>query len=319
MSSTPTLVSVNASGLSLCRLRTYLWPSLLQPYPAHMLRVALCPASLPHPSQPAPPSCLGCPSAAAPRTLEQQGTLVRGHLSQSADEEAEAQGGKAPCPRLHSELVSEPAQGPASVATAIHPDPLPTSAAFSPCLAPPHPAGFPSVPGPAPCCSNTLPACASAGCPSPAPVRRAQSSLCLRDETLAGGQRRKLSSRFPVGRSSESFSPGDTPRQRFRQRRPGPLGALNSHGKGEGQGSLPPIAPTPYGPTNSLVGGASLLSPVSPHKPCRSLHWSLWPSRLLVPPPGPGVGWDGSVETLAEHETDVNREGESGYLPYPGR
>ncbi|XP_064143935.1 coiled-coil domain-containing protein 88B isoform X2 [Loxodonta africana] len=70
------------------------------------------------------------------------------------------------------------------------------------------------------------------GLPSPAPMRRAQSSLCLRDETLAGGQRRKLSSRFPVGRSSESFSPGDTPRQRFRQRRPGPLGAPNSYGKG---------------------------------------------------------------------------------------
>nr|XP_054297151.1 coiled-coil domain-containing protein 88B isoform X1 [Pongo pygmaeus] len=69
------------------------------------------------------------------------------------------------------------------------------------------------------------------GSPSPAPMRRAQSSLCLRDETLAGGQRRKLSSRFPVGRSSESFSPGDTPRQRFRQRRPGPLGAPISHSK----------------------------------------------------------------------------------------
>ncbi|XP_059787893.1 coiled-coil domain-containing protein 88B isoform X2 [Balaenoptera ricei] len=93
------------------------------------------------------------------------------------------------------------------------------------------------------------------GSPSPAPMRRAQSSLCLRDETLAGGQRRKLSSRFPVGRSSESFSPGDTPRQRFRQRRPGPLGAPSSHGK------------------------------------------------------GPGVGWDGSVETLAESEADANREG----------
>ncbi|XP_061059541.1 coiled-coil domain-containing protein 88B [Eubalaena glacialis] len=93
------------------------------------------------------------------------------------------------------------------------------------------------------------------GSPSPAPMRRAQSSLCLRDETLAGGQRRKLSSRFPVGRSSESFSPGDTPRQRFRQRRPGPLGAPSSHGK------------------------------------------------------GPGVGWDGSVETLAEREADANREG----------
>ncbi|KAL2805807.1 coiled-coil domain-containing protein 88B precursor, partial [Daubentonia madagascariensis] len=74
------------------------------------------------------------------------------------------------------------------------------------------------------------------GSPSPAPMRRAQSSLCLRDETLAGGQRRKLSSRFPVGRSSESFSPGDTPRQRFRQRRPGPLGAPSSYGKGPGVG-----------------------------------------------------------------------------------
>uniref|UniRef100_A0A8C7EUS8 Coiled-coil domain containing 88B n=1 Tax=Neovison vison TaxID=452646 RepID=A0A8C7EUS8_NEOVI len=71
---------------------------------------------------------------------------------------------------------------------------------------------------------------------SPAPMRRAQSSLCLRDETLAGGRRRKLSSRFPVGRSSESFSPGDTPRQRFRQRRPGPLGAPTSHGKGPSVG-----------------------------------------------------------------------------------
>ncbi|XP_007943006.1 coiled-coil domain-containing protein 88B [Orycteropus afer afer] len=89
------------------------------------------------------------------------------------------------------------------------------------------------------------------GLPSPAPMRRAQSSLCLRDET----QRRKLSSRFPVGRSSESFSPGDTPRQRFRQRRPGPVGAPSFHGKGS------------------------------------------------------GVGWDGSVETLAEHEADVSREG----------
>ncbi|XP_029813447.1 coiled-coil domain-containing protein 88B isoform X2 [Suricata suricatta] len=90
---------------------------------------------------------------------------------------------------------------------------------------------------------------------SPAPMRRAQSSLCLRDETLEGGQRRKLSSRFPVGRSSESFSPGDTPRQRFRQRRPGPLGAPSSRGK------------------------------------------------------GPGVGWDGSIETLSEHEADANGEG----------
>ncbi|XP_021007470.1 coiled-coil domain-containing protein 88B [Mus caroli] len=72
------------------------------------------------------------------------------------------------------------------------------------------------------------------GSSSPAPMRRAQSSLCLGDETLAGGQRRRLSSRFPGGRSSASFSPGDTPRQRFRQRRPGPLGAPSAHSKGSG-------------------------------------------------------------------------------------
>ncbi|XP_052047256.1 coiled-coil domain-containing protein 88B isoform X1 [Apodemus sylvaticus] len=72
------------------------------------------------------------------------------------------------------------------------------------------------------------------GSSSPAPMRRAQSSLCLGDETLAGGQRRRLSSRFPAGRSSASFSPGDTPRQRFRQRRPGPLGAPSAHSKGSG-------------------------------------------------------------------------------------
>lgn len=72
------------------------------------------------------------------------------------------------------------------------------------------------------------------GSSSPAPMRRVQSSLCLGDETLAGGQRRRLSSRFPGGRSSASFSPGDTPRQRFRQRRPGPLGAPSTHSKGSG-------------------------------------------------------------------------------------
>ncbi|XP_051002848.1 coiled-coil domain-containing protein 88B [Acomys russatus] len=72
------------------------------------------------------------------------------------------------------------------------------------------------------------------GSSSPTPMRRVQSSLCLGDETLSGGQRRRLSSRFPGGRSSESFSPGDTPRQRFRQRRPGPLGAASAHSKGSG-------------------------------------------------------------------------------------
>ena len=30
------------------------------------------------------------------------------------------------------------------------------------------------------------------------------------------------------------------------------------------------------------------------------------------------MGWDGSIETLSEHEADVNREGEWGYLPCLG-
>lgn len=177
-----------------------------------------------------------------PRTAEQQGTLVRGRLFQSADEETEPQGGEAPRLRSHSELVSEPAQGPASCS--------------NPHL--PRPSSAPATPFFLPLCSFVPPRLGSArpllallslpllpvppaGSPSPAPMRRAQSSLCLRDETLAGGQRRKLSSRFPVGRSSESFSPGDTPRQRFRQRWPGPTSG--SRGKGKGRRSLPPSVP----------------------------------------------------------------------------
>uniref|UniRef100_F6ZGD9 Coiled-coil domain containing 88B n=1 Tax=Ornithorhynchus anatinus TaxID=9258 RepID=F6ZGD9_ORNAN len=72
------------------------------------------------------------------------------------------------------------------------------------------------------------------GSGSPTPMRRAQSSWSLRDEAVTGGQRRKLSSRLPVVRGSESFSPGDSPRQRFRQRRPAPQGgAPGSRPKGE--------------------------------------------------------------------------------------
>ncbi|XP_044539819.1 coiled-coil domain-containing protein 88B-like [Gracilinanus agilis] len=63
-------------------------------------------------------------------------------------------------------------------------------------------------------------------------MRRAQSSFCLQEETSSSGQRRRLSSRFPVVRGSESFSPGDSPRQRFRQRRPGPLGSPGSGNRG---------------------------------------------------------------------------------------
>lgn len=93
------------------------WPSLLHPIPPDGSSGALLCVPAASPSSgtfllPVLPPSQSYPSTAVPRTSEKQGTLVRGHLFQSADEEIEAQGGEAPCPRSHSELVSEPAQGP---------------------------------------------------------------------------------------------------------------------------------------------------------------------------------------------------------------
>lgn len=193
-----------------------------------------------------------------------------------------------PCPRSPSELVSESAQAsllsPPSITQTL---PLPLQPSLPALWL--HPAGPSTLPSPFLHCSTPSLPVPLAGSPSPAPMRRAQSSLCLRDETLAAGQRRKLSSRFPVGRSSESFSPGDTPRQRFRQRRPGPLGAPTSHGKGQRRGSLLSFAPQlPW--THQPLGLPSW-SLGSPHKPCPPLLWSPWPIGCLVHPQG--LAWDG--------------------------
>lgn len=147
------------------------------------------------------------------------------------------------------------------------------------------------------------------GSSSPAPMRRAQSSLCLGDETLAGRQRRRLSSRFPEGRSSASFSPGDTPRQRFRQRRPGPLGAPSAHSKGETES----LNITPHYPLIIRCIPLSLCVPV-----CLAHHClAVWPSGCLLIL-GSGVEWDGSIKTLSEHEADDTREGEWGVCPIWG-
>ncbi|XP_038620652.1 LOW QUALITY PROTEIN: coiled-coil domain-containing protein 88B [Tachyglossus aculeatus] len=98
------------------------------------------------------------------------------------------------------------------------------------------------------------------GSGSPPPMRRAQSSWSLRDEAVTGGQRRKLSSRLPVVRGSESFSPGDSPRQRFRQRRPSPLGtAPGSRPKVAATGwDGVPEAPEETGEDTSLEGHTEL-------------------------------------------------------------
>ena len=58
---------------------------------------------------------------------------------------------------------------------------------------------------------------------------------------------------------------------------------------------------------NALESRRVEFAPVSPI--LLPLFWPSWPSGHLVPP-GPGVGWGGSIETLAEHEADANRESE---------
>lgn len=269
MSPILTLVLANALGLSL-----------------HLVYGAGLPCGKPL-SSCLPPACAATHpvlrATAAFRTSEQQGTLARGHLSQ-------AQGGDMPCPRSHSGLVSEPAQASLlSPPSFTQTSPLPLAASF-PCLfAASARSPFRSA-QPLPAQLHILPPYTFAGSLSPAPMRRAQSSLCLRDETLAGGRRRKLSSRFPVGRSSESFSPGDTPRQRFRQRRPGPLGAPTSHGKGERPGSLLPFAlRLPW--TQQPLGFPScpLGLRTSPAHLCSGPHGPL--AALCSPRTQRGVGW----------------------------
>lgn len=128
------LVSTFLRGLHKCPR----WPSLLHPPPPDgssgtLLCVPAASLSSGTFLLSALPPTQSYPSTAVPRTSEQQGPLVSGHLFQSADEETEAQGGEVPCPRSHSELVSEPAQGPASYCHPHSPRLSPTSAASFPC------------------------------------------------------------------------------------------------------------------------------------------------------------------------------------------
>lgn len=143
MSSTPTLAlpmplaSFLLHGSHTCPCPC--WPPLLHPIPPDGSSSALLcvpAASLSSGTflLPVLPPRRSYPSTAVPRTSEKQGTLVRGHLFQSADEEIEAQGGEAPCPRSHSELVSEPAQGPVFCCRPRSPRLSPASAASFPCL-----------------------------------------------------------------------------------------------------------------------------------------------------------------------------------------
>lgn len=142
MSSIPSLVPTNVSGLYLPAWLTQMpplaflaAPSPLPPDGSSGTLLCIPAASLSSGTflLSALPPTPSYPSTAVPRTSEQQGPLVSGHLFQSADEETEAQGGEVPCPRSHSELVSEPAQGPASYCHPQSPRLSPTSAASFPC------------------------------------------------------------------------------------------------------------------------------------------------------------------------------------------
>lgn len=111
MSSTLTPAPVHASDLFLFLLLTLVSPPALPPAPApdgssgSLLCIPATPLLSGAFLLPALPPAQSYPSTAVPRTSEQKGTLVRGHLFQSADEETEARGGEAPCLRSHSELV----------------------------------------------------------------------------------------------------------------------------------------------------------------------------------------------------------------------
>lgn len=63
-----------------------------------------------------------------------------------------------------------------------------------------------------------------------------------------------------------------------------------------GGGGFPPVPCV-----SPLALPASALVPVAQQLPCGPL--------------GSGMGWDGSVETLEEHEADASREGEWGICP----
>lgn len=209
-----------------------------------------------------------------------QGALVRGHSFQSAGEETEARGGAAPHPRPQSELVSAPAQGPACLPPPpSFPRPCPSPAASSPCPVHLYPATPPRARPPP--CPALMPPCL---CLLQGPLHRhpcagpkAPSACGTRRWQAHSGGSSAPGSRW--GRSSESFSPGDTPRQRFRRR---PLGPLGSLGKGEGPGSrlISPQLP-----------GEGGCPPCVPPQACPPLSWPLWLSSCLAPPQV--LEWDG--------------------------
>ena len=238
---------------------------------------------------------------------------MRGHLFQSADEETEARGGPAPCPRSQSELVSVPAQGPASCHLPHSPRPCPSPAASSPCPC----AALPCCPCtlPSPLCTALMPPCL---CLLQGPLHR---HPCAGPKAPSAcgtrlWQARNGGSSAPGSRWGEALShsaPGTPPGSdsdsaiRAHWDHSAPLAKVRD----EGPCSL---APNSLWSHRLLGGGGALCLPTS------------LPTSVLAPvaqqlpcaPSGPGVGWDGSVETLAEHEADAVREGKWGLCPALG-
>lgn len=228
---------------------------------------------------------------------------MRGRLFQSADEETEPRGGEAPRLRSHSELVSEPAQGLASCSNPHLPRPssAPATPSSCPFAASSHRAS--ALPGPSWLCSHSP--CCLCLLQGPLPRRlcagpRAPSACEMRPWQVGSGGNSAPDSQWgeALNHSALGTPPGSDSDSAGRAPRPVPVAKVRDGGPclPRSPTSVSPPPPDPPRPLqlhplplhslwiHHLLGeGASLLFPVSPHKPCLPLPWSLWPSSCFVP------------------------------------
>lgn len=303
---------------SFCCLHSCLCRPCLLHLP-QVVPVGLCSASLPHPSCLAPschlplPPTESYPPTAVPRTSEQQGTLVRGRLFQSADEETGGPGRGSVWPKVTQRVSVRASTGssllfqPSLTQTLLCPcDPffLPLGS-FVPILS----RRVSTLLGPSvlrshsPCCpcllQGPLPRrpCAGPRAPSACEMRpwQAGSGGSSAPDSQWGAALNRSALGTPPGSDSDSAgrAPHLVPVAKVRDGAPclprpptfiSPQTLL-------GLCSFTRCRSTPCGAITYLPGeGASLLFPVSPHKPCPPPPWSLWPSSCLVPPARLGRG-----------------------------
>lgn len=195
---------------------------------------------------------------------------MRGRLFQSADEETEPQGGEAPRLRSHSELVSEPAQGPASCSNPHLPRPssAPATPSSCPCAASSHRAL--ALPGPSWLCSHSP--CCLCLLQGPLPRRlcagpRAPSACEMRPWQVGSGGNSAPDSQWgeALNHSALGTPPGSDSDSAGRAPRPVPVAKVRN------RGPCLPRSPTSVSPAplQTLLGLCSFTRCLS--TPCGSI------------------------------------------------